>query len=325
MLSGAVIFCALFSGCACMGNDSRIQGCDSLIKTSGDHFELAGLSIPIGGSTPIKIGNVEYTQNQFQQLTDEAEKLEIYKQGQCALASVALATHATYAQIEPLLFKIESANEKEYALRQSVQQAGTADEAISATKKAATQVKDESTPPQNPPSSPPSGYDDSHIRELLIRVTDLEEKLNDSSFAELTGTLQRLEKNYAKSSSNSIYTEKLVTISGFERNADAMTPRMISALQNELSFLRQKDVKYNSTVFFVIGYADSSGAYLQNIRLGLARAKTVANFLERQSLSSKVTIRATASGGVTNTGGPGARKVEVLIKAWQALPNPNLL
>jgi hypothetical protein len=101
-----------------------------------------------------------------------------------------------------------------------------------------------------------------------------------------------------------------ISVSGYESRGTSMTAEMKIHLAARFESVIASVPADTVPHVAIVGYADEEGMYLQNLEIGLQRAKIVANYLENH-FPHKVEIKLITSGGVLRND-PFGRRVDLI-------------
>lgn len=274
-----IITAILITGCT--------TSCPTVIKNHGERLEFSGIEVPVRSLTPVKVGKIVYDPVQLQEITDTIQAIDQYRLSQCVLIEqLSKLNPSPVKEIVEISKTITSANSGILAIAASLKTATNPATVINvATEKAAEITK---------PSPPETPHD--------IKTTP--------SASSIEGRLDSIEKsahNFYASWNNRKRTKITVfPISGFSPGQIALNPTMKASISRILQDLEQTVSNPNFFVLDLVGYADSTGSYLDNLQLGLARAKSVASYISSNHLKYS-NLRLVSSGGIAPVGENGKR------------------
>lgn len=301
------LFCSVLASCiglsACdwgqLRRATKIEGCTSQIVPAGAEVKLAGLKWPINATKNFEIGNATYTPKQLQVLTQRVMQIDQYKMGQCTILDVALRSSPppTFAQIQPLLTEIAKLNKQILDIAAAVEGGTPPATVVNTAEQAAEQLPETPTPIKTSQNGGDSAMPlpNQISPDIVERLAGIEK-----SIRKLAIPKAQLE-------------ERRIVVHGFAPNAVALTAEMRTKLLSDLAQLRTEGPG-DRVVFDVVGYADNSGTYANNVKLGLERARLVAEVV---TLHTRPTpnVRFASSAGVAQAGTDG-RRVEIFYTAF---------
>lgn len=311
LASSCLVF--LLSGCSLFHPEP--PACEAVVTKSSQGLHFRGLEIPTGISSTaakIKIAGFEYDAKQAQEISDAILSLAEARRSQCnAWWALDRATPpASAAQIIEMQKVFDASKQAEMVLRnalatgdpQKVRQASqsmqsTASDMPRAVEKAilTPEVRSELTIPEG----------------ILNRIVVLESSVEVLQRLESSiEVLQRRVDNLPPVAMHGGIPPRSFSVKGFDTTGIGLTPSMKMALESEFKAAVAAFAHRPLPSLVIIGYADSSGAYLRNVDLGLQRATAVASYLKR-NFPEAAEIRAVSSGGVLK--GADARRVDVVL------------
>lgn len=316
-----VLLCALFLVVPLTGCETLVRmfgkapdqmpepGCTPLYTAGGAGFTFKGFSLPLGGNKNFKIGEAEWTPVQASKFENSILALEEQRQEQCTfLHAMKTATPPASASQVFEAFKLRMAMlDRVETLKIALASNAPPDQVVSQAAAIVVEAKTTTTkavqalkplvadPPASAPSSPSAMLD-----AALIRVATLE-----SSVADLQGKLAKV------TIASSRPATKTVTIDGFATGAVVADAAKRDAALVELESVVNRFPAEQVPSMSIVGYADSEGAYAINVRLGLQRAKAVADLVSK-SFAGRANIRSVTSGGVLDDRAD-ARRVEIVV------------
>lgn len=291
ILLSCVITPVLISGCF-----PRVPpGCTSLVEETMGAIHVKGLTIPLGGTEAIKIGEGRYTPAERQKISDAILRVNEYRLAQCNVLSLLISLNPQPVdRIATIGEKVAKSNEMILRTTEEIRKNPNTAQVVEVIKaKEAELPKDEKG----------AGLDNRNplsldavrekLGELITSVNDNSKKID----------------NLKNPSSKRHFTEKF-SVTGFTAGKSMLTPAMRGEILTQVSRLIEAAPKGELLQFDVVGYTDNSGAYLQNLQLGLARAHSVGFVLQNESLGRRAILRTVTSGGAIKGSGD-ARRVEV--------------
>lgn len=293
ILLSCVITPVLISGCF-----PRVPpGCTSLVEETMGAIHVKGLTIPLGGTEAIKIGEGRYTPAERQKISDAILRLNEYRLAQCNVLSLLISLKPQPVdRIATIGEKVAKANEMILQTTEEIRKNGDAAQVVERIKtKEAELPKEEKGASMDDRNPPPLDAVRSKLVELVTSVNENSNKI-DSFIAKNPSPKPDLPKKFS--------------VTGFTAGKSTLTPAMRGEILTQVSRLIEAAPKGELLQFDVVGYTDNSGAYLQNLQLGLARAHSVGFVLENGSFGRRAILRTVTSGGISKESGD-ARRVEV--------------
>jgi outer membrane protein OmpA-like peptidoglycan-associated protein len=304
--SGVLLF--VLSGCAFF--QPQPPACEKVATASSQKLTFRGLEIPfaIGGVTDkFKIAGFEYDAKQTQTITDAVMALADARQRQCNgwWAMTRAKPPATAAQMLEMqkLFDSSKQSENELVAALAAGNQGRATQAAQDLQKKSIDLPaamEKVLTSEAPPNTTPQAAVLERIQQIESSLQTLQSRVNSLSLSVGTGQAQPTLIWQA---------ERSFSVTGYPHAAVALTTDMKAKLEQDyqtaVGALRDKPAQN----VLVIGFADASGSYLQNVELGRQRAAAVADFLQRR-FPSKAQLRI-ASGGIGEGAQP--RRVDVVV------------
>ncbi|MFS2037096.1 OmpA family protein [Polaromonas sp. CT11-55] len=277
-------------------------GCNSLVEKSAGAIHVKGLTIPVGSSDIIKLGEGEYTPAARQTISDAILRVNEYRLAQCNLVSLLLELKPQPVdKIAAIGDKIAKSNELILQITEDIRKNPDSAKVVEGVK-----TKEAELPKDEKGAGLPEGSD-SQLKVVHIRLGELTASVNENS--------RKLETLATRGASPQEQTQLLpgkFSVTGFAVGASTLTPAMRKDIVTQFGRLMQAAPKAELLQFDVVGYADSSGSYLHNLQLGLARAHSVGTFLQAEVSGKRSVLRTVTSAGSAQ-GGADARRVEVYV------------
>lgn len=274
--------------------DPLADACKASYMVQGYEFNLDGLKWPRTPTSDFTIGNLHFTPEQGRQLSSAAEALEQYRLFGCAsLYTLREKPDATANQIlVAISMFLTTMGDSRSGLKTAIT-ASSAQEAVQgaeAAKAQVTQAKQNLAEklmapipqPQTDPSAPAGKVDTPNFSALEVRIAKLES---------------------AKAPPRAV-----VMVNGFAAKIPTMSDAARQTLEASIRATLEQATD-QQLIANVVGFADATGAYRANIKLGLQRAQTVAQFLRTNF--DNMTVTSVTSGGIAKE-----RHVEVVV--WSA-------
>lgn len=276
----------LISGCQLFQPSKTPKSCKSPFVTSGK-VTIQGLEIPIGSTKPIYLGNFQYTPQQLQQFTDTAVLFETQRQTICVMLESMLLANATATEIKPIVAMAGKLTQQTSTFIYGIQYTGKTEQVVDEAKKGIDDLDKEIEASTNEPA------DTTQLNDSLDLITK-----------KLVNLETKIDRSQIKS--DAVLTEKFI-LSGFKKNSIVLDESMSKALRSKLQFTNEPPL---NITYDVIGYADGTGDYVANMRLGLERAQSVASAIKQHTELGS--IRLVSSGGISQLPGELGRRVEVI-------------
>lgn len=294
-----VFFCAislvLLGGCF----PRTPPGCDSLVEKSVGAVHVKGLTIPLGGADIIRLGEGDYTPAARQTISDSILRVNEYRLAQCNLVSLLVALKPQPVdKIADIGEKIAKSNELILQITEDIRKNPNAAKVVESAKTKEAELPKTTTGA--------SLFDDKGSP--LKMVQDKLDKLA-VSVGENSATLKTLVARGASPTEPVQAQPGQFSVMGFAPGASTLTPAMRKEIVAQFDRLVQAAPKAERLQFNVVGYADTSGTYLHNLQLGLARAHSVGTFLRAETSGKRSVLTVTSAG--STQGGAQARRVEV--------------
>ena len=291
----------IISGCLSLDRD---VGCKTTYK-QGPKWSVGGIDIPINlgySIEKVKIGPIEYTGAQAQELADYVQVLDQRRLSNCGIMySPGFSTMAESFR-QDVYSKILAANEALDKLALGLKQAKSPADGVKA---AAEAVKE--------PAKPAAALE---IREEQVRfsLATAIQRINtlESSLRNLDAEVKRI---------GALPPATHIQVLGFARTGASLVPeRKLELTQRFQQALDTIPLERTPSVL-VVGYADSSGTSAKNVELGLRRASEVAEYLRRQQFKRDYKSKIT-SGGIGGSDMNG-RRVEIFISSARHFTMPS--
>jgi outer membrane protein OmpA-like peptidoglycan-associated protein len=278
--------------------------CTSLVEKSTGAIHVKGLTIPVGGADIVKLGEGDYTPAARQTISDAILRVNEYRLAQCNLLSLLVSLKPQPVdKIAVIGEKIAKSNELILQITEDIRKNPDPAKVVEGVK-----TKEAELPKDEKGAGLPEG-NPSPLQALHSRLGELTASVNENS--------RRMEALMARGASpkdpakQPVIAQKF-SVTGFAVGASVLTPAMKKDIVMQIGRLMEAAPKTEQLQFDVVGYADSSGTYLQNLQLGLARAHSVGSALQGEAPGSRALLRTVTSAGSTK-GGADARRVEVYV------------
>lgn len=300
-ICGALVF--LLAGCAWL--QPKPPACEEVATASTRKITFRGLEIPIpvqGATDKFKIAGFEYDAKQTQVISDAVLALTDTRRRQCNAwwAMTRAKPPATAAQMLEMQRLFDASKQSENDLIAAL---------VAGDQRRATQAAENMQRTNreiDDANSRRAALEMPLPREVVDRITRLEDGLLrlQARVDEMPRSGQPQVADHPQDR-----VSRSLSITGYPRAAVALSSPMKAKLEAEYQALLADFRGAPVRSVLVVGFADSSGAYLQNVEMGRRRAAAVAEFLQRRFPATAQTHVVT-SGGIAD--GPDARRVEVL-------------
>jgi outer membrane protein OmpA-like peptidoglycan-associated protein len=286
----------LLSGCF----PKAPPGCTSLVERSTGAIHVKGLTIPVGGADIIKLGEGDYTPAARQTISDAILRVNEYRLAQCNLLSLLVSLKPQPVdKIAMIGEKIAKSNELILQITEDIRKNPDTAKVVEGVKAKEAEL------PKGEKGADLTDGDVLSLKTLHARLGELATSLNENS-QKIEALVNRLP---LPGQAPQPFPDRF-SITGFAVGTSTLTPAMRKSIAIQLSRLMQASPKAELFQFDVVGYADSSGTYLHNLQLGLARANSVRVLLQSEALGRRSVLRTVTSAGSIE-GGADARRVEV--------------
>lgn len=310
-LISVAIVVSLF-GCANISSsieDTFASSCKGIPQVQqGYNLRIGGVEVPFKPGGPIKIGKLEFDKSDGATVSDAIFALSESRQRQCSYLAAALLgkPRPSGAAILQVLSRIDATGAKVDSIVADLSDGAKDPKQVAARAEQAAQTakQEEEAAKRNLLTEPKSGkvgYKD--LAEDVAADIRLSRDVPNVK-VELSNVQQRLLLIGA-----SISTQRVI-VGGFEAGGVALSSQMKEALAKQFSSVVGSFRQAGAPRVAIVGFADETGSYIQNIDIGLRRAQSVVAYLER-SYPQQLIFTIVASGGVQV--GSGARRVDILI------------
>lgn len=265
-LTFIILLVSVISGCST---------CKQMYPASGSKLNVEGLDFPINPTTPVKIGKFVWEPVQIQKVNNALLSLDAYSYSQCRLLETVSKSSPNSPAVGEIANKIAVANEKILTITTLL--------ASEAPPAAVANTAEQQKPPKD--TDPPKPPNQTSIETMESRLDALSLKLKT-----LTDNLPSV----ALPASNQFS----YSVGEFDPGKIVLTPKMIDGISSFISSLPPRKSPKEAIWIDCVGFSDSSGEYLENIQLALARARSVGAYLEATSGDRPRRLRSVSSGGI---------------------------
>lgn len=277
---------------------------------AGYTLVVGGIEIPFKPNQPVKIGTINFGTDDARRVSDAIFALSESRKTQCAYLGFALKGKPppTGARIMQALDGIKEA-EKQTAEVVSVLSTQGSDPkaAVATAEKASTTAKEAEAKARASLGAQAPGLGTSP----KIGLADLSEEVASGirDIPAVKASISAVERDILLMKRAS--GQQQITVSGFDSGGVSLTASMKENLAQSYAVALAGAPSSRLPRVAIVGFADESGVYLNNIDIGLRRAQAVAAFLGR-NFPSQAEINVVSGGGIFASD-PSGRRVDLLI------------